>query len=297
MDKASSGELSDQLNQELKNNEKYASYGLKARVYENGLVQVQGIVDVLEEKHQVADMIRKFPGVKKLDNDITVCTDGPVDDEDVAFEVSEELLANPEIPDSVGVKVSGGEAHLVGNVSNYDEILKASETASKARGVRDVKIDLKMADEVDDISIINSIQDTFMTELEITPGKVKVASDEGVVTLYGTLSERKAELAAQIASRQPGVRGVNVELNRDRDRTELDDQVVIQVMNRISDNPYLNEQSIGIEVEEGRIVLTGKVDSREAKKDIEDIIHHIAEEFKPDILAVENKLRLETDAT
>ena len=42
--------LTEQVNQSLSHNIHLAPYALKARVYANGTVQIQGIVDVLEEK-------------------------------------------------------------------------------------------------------------------------------------------------------------------------------------------------------------------------------------------------------
>lgn len=136
--------MEKEINQQLQNDDQLASYGLKARVDEAGNVEVQGIVDVLAEKYQVEELVRGVPGVKSVENDITVCTDGAIDDEDVAFEVSEELRANPEVPDSVGVKVDGGQVQLVGSANDSDETKAAVETAAKARGVREVYSQVKL---------------------------------------------------------------------------------------------------------------------------------------------------------
>lgn len=284
-------ELTAAINERLLSDARLAPYALKARIYENGTVRLQGIVDVLEEKRQAEELVRKFPGVKKIENDITVCTDGAIDDSEVAFEISEELRANPEVPDSVGVKVSGGEAHLVGSVSSYSEAQEAMESAAKARGVRRVHNRLRLAEIVDDASITNSIQDVFIRELDLLPGKVRVVTEDGVVTLQGNLPEPLAARAAELASRVPGVK----ELHNDLNRTEADpdDQIVVKVMNRIADNPYLNEMPISIEVEAGKIVFSGKVDSLEAKKDIERTLHELVAEFKPRTFQLENRLRLE----
>lgn len=200
--------LAEQINTELDQNEMLAPYGLKVRVSENGIVQIQGIVDVLEEKRQAEELIWRFPGVKKVENNITVCTDGEIDDEDVAFEVSEELQANPEIPATVGAKVSGGEVQLVGRVNNLNEVAQAVETAGKARGVRDVHSQLKLEEELDDVGIVNNIQMALREELGIAPGKVKVLSNRGMVILSGYLSKPEATLVEAIASRQSGVRDV-----------------------------------------------------------------------------------------
>ncbi len=79
--------LAEQINAELQRNHILAPYGVRARVYGNGTVQIQGIVNVLAEKHQAEELVWRFPGVKNVENNITVCTDGGVDDEDIAFEL------------------------------------------------------------------------------------------------------------------------------------------------------------------------------------------------------------------
>jgi hyperosmotically inducible periplasmic protein len=288
---ASHEELVEKINTLLESDPRIAPYGLKARVYENGAVQIQGIVDVLEERHQAETLLRELPEVKVVENNITVCTDGAVDDGDVAFEVGEELRANPEVPESVGAKVSGGEVRLVGNVKSRGEAEEAVETAGKARGVREVRSELKITGEFDDATITNNVQSALLAEPALSPGKVKLITVQGIVTLWGELPHEQANLAEKTAAGVPGVKGVKNEIIPNE--MALDDRIVIAIMEQIAANPYLNELSISIEVEEGQIILSGSVDSPKAKKDIEGVIHQILEAFKPVVFKVDNKLRLE----
>jgi len=200
--------LSEQICQKLQEDQGLGVYDLKVRVYQDGVVQVQGIVDVLEEKLRAEQLISSFPEVKKIENDITVCTDGGIDDEDVAFEVSEELRANPEVPDSVGVRVVGGEVQLVGSVSNCNEVEEALETAAKARGVREISSLLKVAETVDDVTLTNQVQSVLTDELAIIPGRIRVKVDDGVVTLSGNTPKEVALEAVDIAGSVTGVKRV-----------------------------------------------------------------------------------------
>lgn len=200
--------LSEQIRQKLQEDQGLGVYDLKVRVYQDGVVQVQGIVDVLEEKLRAEELISDFPEVSKIENDITVCTDGGIDDEDVAFEVSEELRANPDIPDSVGVRVVGGEVQLVGSVSNSNEMVEALETAAKARGVREVSSLLKMAETVDDVALTNQVQSALTDELETIPGRIRVKVEDGVVTLAGNTPKEVALEAVNIAGSITGVKRV-----------------------------------------------------------------------------------------
>ncbi|HOJ76904.1 MAG TPA: BON domain-containing protein [Bacillota bacterium] len=216
MRKISAEELSERINNKLLEDQNLAPYALKAKVYEDGSVRIQGIVDVLEEKQKAEELVSGFPGVKRVENDITVCTDGPIDDGDVAFEVSEELLANPGIPDTIGVKVYGGEAQLIGNASSVGEIDAAVEAASKARGVTEVTTQIKVAEDIDDASITNQIQTVLINELDLTPGKVRITTTDGEVILSGSVTKEQALRAMQLVAKIPGVKRVISHLDDDQ---------------------------------------------------------------------------------
>lgn len=283
-------ELTAKINNRLAGDQQLAPYALKAKAYADGLVRIQGIVDVLKERDQAEAIVRNFPGVKRVENNITVCTDGSIDDEDVAFEVGEELSANPEIPDSVGVRVSGGQAQLVGSIQNQGQALEAIEAAGKARGVKEVRNQLKINEKLDDASITNRVQSALLEEAEIIPGKVKVLTENGVVTLWGNASDVEIKRAMEAAARTPGVKAVKNLFNRDR--VEIDDQIEVKAMNMIAANPFLKEMPVNIEVEEGRIVLEGTVDSLEAKREIDALIRQILMDLKPAVFKVDNQIRL-----
>ncbi|MGE5606090.1 MAG: BON domain-containing protein [Bacteroidota bacterium] len=283
-------ELTTKINNRLAEDQRLAAYALKAKAYEDGLVRIQGIVDVLKEREEAEKLIRRFPGVKRVENNVTVCTDGGIDDEDVAFEVSEELLANPEVPDSVGVKVSGGQVQLVGSIQNQGQALEAIETAGKARGVREVRNQLKYTEELDDVSITNQVQTALLEEAAIIPGRVKVLTEDGRVILWGNASEDEIKKAMEVAARVPGVKSVKNSFNRER--VELDDQIVVKAMDMIAANPFLNEMPVNIEVEDGRIVLSGMVDTLEAKRGIDEVIHEVIMDLKPVAFKVDNQVRL-----
>lgn len=283
-------ELAIEVNNRLADDQRLAPYALKAKVYDDGLVRIQGIVDVLKERDQAEELVRDIPGVRRVENNVTVCTDGGIDDEDVAFEVSEELLANPEVPDSVGVKVSGGQVQLVGSIQNQGQALEAIETAEKARGVREVRNQLKYSEEIDDASITNRVQTALLEETNLIPGRVKALTEDGTVILSGNASDEDIKQAMEVAARVPGVK--TVKNNFHRERLELDDQIVIKAMEMIAADPFLNEMPINIEVEDGRIVLSGMVDTLEAKRGIDDVIHEVVMELKPAAFKVDNQVRL-----
>ncbi len=283
--------LRTKIQQKLSVHPQLASYALKTRIYPNGTVQIQGIVDVLEEKLQAEELIWSIPGVKKIENNLTVCTDGQIDDFDVAFEVAEEFQANPEVPVTIGVKVTGGEVQLMGRVSNFNQAQEAVETAAKARGVREIISHLKMSQTIDDATLNNQVQAALIAEPALITGRIKSVTQHGTVTLFGKVPENQATLALETAMKVPGVKHIKNSLNQQT--TEIDDQITIRFLQQISANPYLNQSPISINVTGGRIIVSGAVDSLKAKRDIEEILHRLPDDFKQDIYQIENQLRLE----
>lgn len=122
----------------LDSNIKSRAYGLKADVID-GEVQLTGIVDTLSEKESLNKIISGIDGVRGVENGVAISTDGAIDDEDVTFEVMEELNADPDVNlKHVGARTVKGTVFLKGRADSETEIKAAVNAAAKARGVRNV---------------------------------------------------------------------------------------------------------------------------------------------------------------
>lgn len=120
------------------------NYQLKADVI-NGEAQITGIVDTLSEKEQVNQIASSVGGIKRVENGVSISTDGSIADEDVLEELTEELNADPEVDlKNVGAKSVKGNVFLVGTVSSVEEEKAAIRAASRARGVKSVVSQLKI---------------------------------------------------------------------------------------------------------------------------------------------------------
>lgn len=136
--------LQEALQRNLEDDKNLKSYALKGDVVE-GEAQLQGIVDTLAEKEHAGRIAKSISGIKKTDNSVAISTDGNITDSDVDFEVAEELNANPNVDlKHIGAKSSGGVVTLVGNASDPQEIEEALDSASKARGVTNVRSQVKV---------------------------------------------------------------------------------------------------------------------------------------------------------
>lgn len=118
------------------------AYGVKADVID-GEVQLTGIVDTLSEKGKISRIVSGIQGVRGVENGVTISTDGAIDDEDVTFEVIEELNADPNLK-HIGARSVKGTVFLKGKVDSKDDVDAAIKAASKARGVRNVVSQLDM---------------------------------------------------------------------------------------------------------------------------------------------------------
>lgn len=131
------------VQQALDQDKNLASYGLEADVVE-GVARVSGIVDTLAEKLHAERVVSQIPGIRGFEDGISISTDGAITDRAVEMEVSEEIAANPQLVEKVGVKVKDGTAFLMGAVDSKREEQLAIETARKARGVTNVVSQLKV---------------------------------------------------------------------------------------------------------------------------------------------------------
>lgn len=191
------------------------SYAIDVAI-KGGDVHLSGVVDVLSEKERAENLAREVAGGREIENGLTVCTDGAVDDEDVEFEIAEEFAHDPRIdPKQVGVEVAKGVAHLVGRVDTLEEAEVAKSVAAKARGVVGVKSKLKFTDygDADDSTLSNRIQDALLNSREVRAANVRAYVRNGEAHLVGSVPDQSdRDAALEVAKGVGGVRQVVDEL-------------------------------------------------------------------------------------
>ncbi|MCF8011203.1 MAG: BON domain-containing protein [Clostridiales bacterium] len=138
--------IENRIQAKLDNHKEFNGYGLEARA-RKGHVQVSGVVDTLADSKRAEKMIKSIDGVRGLENNLVLSTDGAVTDPGTVMEVTDELQADPRVDTKdVGVgEVAGGRAYLQGNASTEDEVDAAVQDAAKARGVKGVVNQVKIS--------------------------------------------------------------------------------------------------------------------------------------------------------
>ncbi|MDH7482632.1 MAG: BON domain-containing protein [Armatimonadota bacterium] len=177
---------------------------------QDGKVILSGVVDTLEEKEIAGEIAKSIKGVKAVENDITVSSDGEHPDIEIEKELSEKFASEPDLI-SVGARSYHGTVVLMGKVPSLAVKKHAIEIAESVKGVREVICDIHIAPgkPIDDVTIANDVAEAISDDPRLTVLNLDVQSHDGVVRIYGEVTnEKQRDLAKEIASAVPGVQQV-----------------------------------------------------------------------------------------
>ncbi len=183
-------------------------------IIQGGRVILSGVVDVYADKAAAEDAIRGLPGVREIENDITVVTDGHIDDKAIKTCVEERLHRN-DLP-VVGVDVHHGKVHLQGKVDTLDQKNGITTASQEVMGVSSVDAgQVQVAVDVDDATITNQIERALVNN-GLDAMDINTQTHNGVAVMMGWVgSDAERQAANQVASEVPGVKRV---VNRLRTR-------------------------------------------------------------------------------
>lgn len=158
--------LAERAKDVLSEDPRFANYHLRAEVH-NGEVVVTGIVDTLAEKDDLARTLAGLPGVRAVENSVSISTDGQITDAEVLEEVIEEFAHTRGLDVArVGAEVEDGVVRLVGRTENPEEVRAARQAAVRARGVRDVVSDVRIEEPGARATLENIFHSQVRTEKE-----------------------------------------------------------------------------------------------------------------------------------
>lgn len=180
----------------------------------NGVVSMQGFVNVLAEKDRAEEIAYKVDGVKEVRNNITISLDGDKTDKELTDLVNSNLR-NSAFKNrilSVTAKVSGGNVLLVGDVETERDRQIAISEANKTFGIRSVVSTINLASFKDDTSLTNDINMILM-QSKINVNDVSAIVIHGKVTLSGYAEkEEDIDKLVTIIQSVPGIKEVNNKL-------------------------------------------------------------------------------------
>ena len=261
----------------------------------DGVVTLHGQVESPAAKAKAADEARTVKGVKDVRNMLAVVP-GASKDQVAASDATIEkqvkkVLENDTTLANSSIKVAsvhGGTVVLSGKADTLSSHQRALVDARSIPGVRKVASEIQSPDELGDkeiwsdepsgktASAKNSASDAWLTAKvkvglisapgDLSPTKINVDTQDGIVTLFGTVnSDADKRSAEQQARKVDGVKGVHNELQVVAEAAAnrvaaKDDQLHDAVQERLEGREALKDDSIHVEVKNGVVRLTGTVD-------------------------------------
>jgi len=262
----------------------------------NGRVSLFGKVHSEKEKANAAAEVRKVEGVVDVKNYLQVVppaneTRVQRSDDAIKTDVENALKADPALDNSsISVKsVNKGVVLLSGKASSWNDNVCALHTTSSKPGVVRIVSEIEVHDTVADADFRMDADEKadpgkrspggFMSDLWITSAtKMKLAADsrtpateinvdteDGIVTLFGMVSTQESKSAAQeITQSVSGVKRVENRLEvvtaQRQDMVQArDEDVLASVKKALKDRGDQDNASIGVEVSNGVVRLTGTV--------------------------------------
>ena len=191
----------------------------------NGAVLLTGTVAEASHKALAENTVAGLPGVKSVDNRLTIKGDGPAEHSDlwIALKVKSALLLHRNVRASkTDVNVKEGIVTLTGEASSLAQMELTTEYAKDVEGVKEVKNAMTIAkipakpaetfgEKIDDASITAQVKASLMSHRSTSALKTKVETTDGVVTVSG-VAKNAAEksLVTKLVS---DINGVNSVIN------------------------------------------------------------------------------------
>ena len=189
----------------------------------DGVVTLTGTVSDPSHRRLAEDTVEGLPGVKRVENRITVTGEEPAERSDawLSTKVKTSLLFHRNVSaTSTDVFVKDGVVSLRGEAQNAAQMELTAEYARDIEGVKEVKNEMTLStkptevgetlsDKIDDASITAQVKASLMSHRSTSALKTKVQTTEGIVTVSG-VAKNSAEksLVTKLISDIHGVHGV-----------------------------------------------------------------------------------------
>ena len=189
----------------------------------NGVVTLTGVVSGSARKLLAEMTVTVMPGVKKVDNRLTVKGEEPTADSDawINDKVQTTLALHRSVEDSkIEVSVKDGIVTLKGVAASQSKKELATAYAEDVEGVKNVKNEMtvdgsfkatynRAADYIDDASITAQVKYALLSHRSTSALNTTVETTNGVVTLSGKAkSSAERTLATLLANDINGVKAV-----------------------------------------------------------------------------------------
>lgn len=273
---------------------------------DEGIAILSGTVSSWPERHSAERVAEGVRGVVAVDNRIEVAKPEERVDAEIRADVEERLRWDVRLSTvPLAVSVEDGIVHLSGTVASAAQ-KRWARWKSWVTGVQGVVVEgvtvapwrddddwrKKREPQVDDAAIQDAIADALLYDPRVSTFNVTADVADGWVTLRGQVPALSSKQAAErLARHTVGVTGV---INRIRVRPDADgvddSEIATRVLNALAANPYTDADAITVRVRDGRVTLTGVVETRSEKREAARVAAGV-----PAVTDVRNALELIND--
>ena len=251
----------------------------------DGTVTLAGTVNSWQEQQLAVAVTKGVRGVAAVENKLAIHYEEERSDAEIEPEVRRSLENDPAVDAAlIDVSVDGGTVTLSGTTGSAAESWRA-ESAAWVAGVKDVDISelsvepwaarpqrrfqkaFKTNEEVE-----QAVRDAFLYDPRVYSFNPVITADDGVVTLTGIVDNLKAKQAAERdALNSVGVWRVRNYL-KVRPASEVDDSTIAKNIDAaLTFNSLTTAGDINVTSMDGRVTLTGTVDTYAEKSEAEDV--------------------------
>jgi osmotically-inducible protein OsmY len=245
-----------------------------------GIVTLEGTTDHILAKTRAEEIAKTIKGVRSVINKIKV---KPVDrsDKDIQKDVKEALLEDP-VAESfdITIDVNNGLVRIKGIVNSWQEKQLVETTVKGVKGVRKVKnnLNIRYKSNRTDFEIKEEIQARLLNDVWIDAALIDVDVENGDVKLRGSVGSAYEKDRAKSVSWVAGTKSVDAHQLKvewwARDKMKKketvtyfnDDRIEQAIKDAFLYDPRVYSYNLNIESENGKVVLSGKVKNRKAKK-------------------------------
>jgi len=183
---------------------------------DDGSITMRGTVGSLREKREAKKAAERVFGVISVNNQLQVklMNDDKRADAEVRGDVLQALMLDSLVPKTVDAKVMDGFVTLTGSANWQYQRDEAEFVASNIVGALDVIDEVELTYATPDAGDVEeSIKKAFKRNAALDAGDLRISTDDGTVTLKGTVSSwGEHDDAIDAAWAAPGVRSVRDDL-------------------------------------------------------------------------------------
>lgn len=174
---------------------------------EDGWVRLYGVVDTLSQKTAAEEIARRVPGVRRLENDITVASEEPRGDKELLEAITERLSKEPAYQ-QIGARVHKGVVTLVGHAGSYGDVEEAVRIVESVPGVKEVhvaRVKVGEGREEDDADVSRAAEQV-LERLGYNSDLFQIYTADGTLFVKGLVPTRADKSRIKTALREiPGV--------------------------------------------------------------------------------------------